>query len=78
MEDVVQVKALIPRRLKRQAFAALALRDEKFNRWLRTQMEALLQRVEAEKQESHDAQLAKTQACSRPVNASINSNAIRG
>jgi hypothetical protein len=46
MPDVVQVKAAIPRELKRRAFAALALRDEKFNRWLRSQMETWLQAVE--------------------------------
>ena len=39
MEDSAQVKAAIPRELKRRAFAAFALREEKFNRWLRTQLE---------------------------------------
>ena len=46
MPDDVQVKASVPRDLKRRAFAALALRDEKFNRWLRSQMETWLQEVE--------------------------------
>jgi len=46
MPDDVQVKASVPRDLKRRAFASLALRDEKFNRWLRSQMETWLQAVE--------------------------------
>jgi hypothetical protein len=46
MEECVQVKADVPRDLKRRAFAALALREEKFNRWLRIQMEEWLQEVE--------------------------------
>ena len=57
MEEFVQVKADVPRDLKRRAFAALALREEKFNRWLRTQMETLLQEVEEELQESSDERL---------------------
>lgn len=43
MAELVQVKAEIPRELKRRTFAALALNDEKFSRWLRVQMEAYLQ-----------------------------------
>jgi hypothetical protein len=42
MNEVAQVKAAIPRDLKRKAFAALALRDEKFNRWLATRLEELV------------------------------------
>ena len=42
MTEFVQVKAEIPRNLKRRAFAALALREERFNRWLTTQLEALV------------------------------------
>jgi hypothetical protein len=40
MEELIQVKAEVPRMLKRRVFAALALRDERFNHWLRTQMES--------------------------------------
>jgi hypothetical protein len=39
MSEVVQVKAMIPRALKRQAFSALALRDENFSGWVRVQLE---------------------------------------
>ena len=46
MEEFVQVKADVPRDLKRRAFAVFALRDEKFARWLRTQLEVWLQEVE--------------------------------
>ncbi len=42
MEECVQVKAAVPRDLKRRAFAALALREERFNRWLTVQLEALV------------------------------------
>jgi hypothetical protein len=43
MQDhLVQLKASVPRLLKRQAFAVLALREERFNRWLQTQLETLL------------------------------------
>jgi len=43
MEELVQVKAEVPRALKRHAFAVLALREERFSHWLRKQMEILLQ-----------------------------------
>jgi hypothetical protein len=43
MEGFVQVKADVPRDLKRRAFAVLALREERFNRWLATQLEVLVQ-----------------------------------
>jgi hypothetical protein len=52
MSEVVQIKAEIPRDLKRRAFAALALRDEKFTRWLRLQLEAWLREVEESNEES--------------------------
>ena len=48
MADLVQIKATIPRPLKQRAFAALALHDERFNRWLRTQLEDWLRQVETE------------------------------
>jgi len=43
METLVQVSAVVPRELKRQAFAVLAMRDQRFNHWLRSQMEHLLE-----------------------------------
>ena len=49
MPEVVQVKASVPRDLKRRAFAALALKDEKFNRWLKRQLEQLLKEEQAQK-----------------------------
>ena len=57
MQDLVQVKATIPRPLKRRAFAVFALHEEKFNRWLQTQMETWLQQIEKELQESSDERL---------------------
>ena len=42
MEDVVQVKAVIPRALKRQFSIRLLQRDEKFNAWLRHHIETWL------------------------------------
>ena len=45
MNDLDQIKATIPRPLKRRAFAALAMREERFNRWLRTQLEDWLQQL---------------------------------
>lgn len=44
--EIVQVKATIPRELKCRAFSALALRDEKFSRWLRNQLEDWLKKAE--------------------------------
>jgi len=46
MGEFVQVKAEIPRTLKRRAFAAFALREERFNRWLRTQLEKWLEEID--------------------------------
>jgi hypothetical protein len=43
MPDVVQVKAMIPRELKRRAFVVFAAREEKFSRWVREQLELWLQ-----------------------------------
>jgi hypothetical protein len=57
MHEIAQVKAAIPRDLKKRTFAALALREEKFNRWLRTQMEEWLRQVEADSEEDRDARL---------------------
>jgi hypothetical protein len=42
-KDVVQVRAEIPRDLKRKAFATFALTDEKFNRWLQRALEEFVQ-----------------------------------
>jgi hypothetical protein len=52
MSEVVQIKAEIPRDLKRRAFAAFALRDEKFTRWLRLQLEAWLREVDENNEEN--------------------------
>jgi hypothetical protein len=60
MPDVAQVKATIPRDLKRRAFAVLALREEKFNGWLRRELEALLQ--DAETFERQDSGIRKIRA----------------
>ena len=54
MEELAQIRADVPRDLKRRAFAALALREVKFNRWLRIQMETWLQQVEEPPQEQCD------------------------
>jgi hypothetical protein len=42
-EEMAQVRAEIPRALKRKAFAVFALRDIYFNRWLQHQLEAFVQ-----------------------------------
>jgi hypothetical protein len=60
MSGLAQVKATIPRDLKRRAFAVLALREEKFNGWLRRELEALLQ--ETEKAERQDNGIQKVHA----------------
>lgn len=62
MGELVQVKAEIPRDLKRRAFAELALREEKFNRWLRTQMELLLIEGEGGERGRNDDRLAGSEA----------------
>jgi hypothetical protein len=62
MNDLVQIKATIPRPLKRRAFAALAMREERFNRWLRTQLEVWLQQLEESDRESEDERLVGSQA----------------
>ena len=54
MAELVQVKAEIPRELKRQVFALFALRDQRFNRWLQTQMETWLQQEGTAKDITHD------------------------
>ena len=63
MENMAQVKAAIPRDLKRRAFATFARREEKFNRWLRAQLETWLQEVVAEGREGRDERLVGPQGC---------------
>jgi hypothetical protein len=60
MEGFVQVKAEIPRELKRQAFVALAAREQKFSHWLRTQLESWLQQVAATDKEQSDERLVRS------------------
>jgi hypothetical protein len=43
MSELAQVKATIPKELKRKAFATFALKDEKFNRWLERELQAYVQ-----------------------------------
>jgi hypothetical protein len=43
MSELAQVKAKIPKDLKRNAFATFALQDEKFNRWLERELRAFVQ-----------------------------------
>jgi hypothetical protein len=62
MEGFVQVKADVPRDLKRRTFAAFALREEKFARWLRAQMVAYIDEVEERGEDRHDERLAGSQA----------------
>lgn len=62
MAELVQVKAEIPRELKRRTFAAFALREEKFARWLRSQMEAYANQTEDAGGEPKNAGLARSQA----------------
>jgi hypothetical protein len=59
MEDIAQVKAAIPRDLKRRAFSALALREEKFNRWLQRQLEVFLQENERAREDKDERLQAK-------------------
>ena len=69
MPEVAQIKAVIPRELKRRTFAVLALRDDKFNRWLRRQLEAWLQEVEEQKSASDIPE----QGIHTPMPARVNS-----
>jgi hypothetical protein len=62
MPEVAQIKAVIPRELKCRTFAALALRDDKFNRWLCRQLEAWLQEVEEQESAS---EISLSTACTR-------------
>jgi len=62
MPDVVQVKAVISRELKRQAFVALAAREEKFSHWLRMQLESLLRQVDEPVREQNDERLVGSAA----------------
>jgi hypothetical protein len=57
MAELAQVKAAIPRDLKRRAFSALALREEKFNRWLQRQLEAFLLEINEREKEGSDKRL---------------------
>jgi len=50
MPKVTQVKADVPHELKCRVFSVLALRDQRFNRWVTDCMEAFLQQVEGEQQ----------------------------
>jgi hypothetical protein len=43
MSELAQVKAAIPKDLKRKAFATFALQDEKFNHWLERELRAFVQ-----------------------------------
>jgi hypothetical protein len=45
MAEYVPVKAYISRALRRQAFAAFALRDTNYSRWTREQLEQWLEEV---------------------------------
>jgi hypothetical protein len=54
MVELVQLKGTVPRDLKRRALAVLALREEKFNRWLRKELEKLLQEVDERGREGTD------------------------
>jgi hypothetical protein len=42
MPELAQVKAKIPKDLKRKVFATFALQDEKFNRWLERELRAFV------------------------------------
>ena len=57
MPKVTQVKADVPHELKCRVFSVLALRDQRFNRWVTDCMEAFLQQVESEQQTPRDAPL---------------------
>ena len=62
MGELVQINAAVPRDLKRRAFAVLALREERFSRWLTTQRENLVGQVENHDRERGDERLARPQA----------------
>ena len=47
MQNTVQLKAVVPRELKRQAFVLLAAREERFSHWLRTQLALLVRQGDA-------------------------------
>jgi hypothetical protein len=47
MPEVTQVKASIPKDLKRQAFAIFALQDEKFQQWLEQRLRAFVEESDA-------------------------------
>jgi|KBSSwiStaDraftv2_1062776.scaffolds.fasta_scaffold429283_2 hypothetical protein len=54
MEETAQVKAAIPRELKRRAFAALALREVTFKRWVQRELEAFVQEIDKRERESSE------------------------
>jgi|RhiMetStandDraft_8_1073273.scaffolds.fasta_scaffold142359_1 hypothetical protein len=54
--ELVQIKALIPRELKKRAFIALAETDRKFTPWLREQLERMLEQL---------SKPGETHACTR-------------
>jgi hypothetical protein len=56
MEDFVQLKAAVPRLLKRKVYAKFAMRDLKFQTWLNQQLQTWLDEVEeTERREADDA-----------------------
>ena len=59
MEDGVQLKAMVPRALKRQFYVRLLQHDEKFNAWLYEQIRTWLATHPAPKEEvsyGHDVE----------------------
>ena len=52
--DLVQIKATIPRDLKRRAFAELAGQEIKFKRWLENQLQDWLERTAANKRVANE------------------------
>ena len=46
MTESIQVKAVIPRTLKRRAFAEFAMQEVKFSHWLQRQLESWLEETE--------------------------------
>jgi hypothetical protein len=67
MTDTVQVKVVLPRALKRRAFSALALREERFSRWLERQLETWLVQVEAQEADSIEGKATAHDEGGHPV-----------
>jgi hypothetical protein len=62
MKDVVQIHALVPRELKRQAFVLFRQQDLPFSTWLRASLEAWIREVEAQRLASrHDESMVLTE-----------------